>query len=186
MSAYTGGGRYSDRKTEEGYNDPTAYKAMGGYNVGEWVKGDIVEWERTNGTYGQAVVLSCHNKFCSAMELFEEEADENNHKVLSRSVMNGNAGKIISLYYNRITNLIKAMDDEPFAKLLEHVGLCMGTVGTVEKIVEKEVPVEKVKTVVKEIPTADSTEIAVKLARVEAERDTFKTLYMDLLKGGLA
>lgn len=174
-----------ERRNSEGYMDLTAYKAM--QNVGgikmEWVKGDIVKWERANGTMSQAVLISCHDGFSSILELQDEEPSENGHKIkVSGEVKHVDCGKIVMLWHNRIRALIESMGVEPFKKLQDHVGKCLGTDITTEPIVkEVEVPVEVVKEVEK-IVERDTPDTIIKIAKLEAERDTFKALYMELVQ----
>lgn len=173
-----------ERRNSEGYMDMTAYKAMqnfGGIKM-EWVRGDIVKWERANGSMSQAVLLSCHDGFASILELQDEEASENGHKIkVGGEVKYVDCGKIVMLWYNRIRALVENMKPEPFAKLQEHVGKALGTDITTEPIIkEVEVPVEVVKEVEK-VVEKDTMETIIKIAKLEAERDTYKNLYTDLM-----
>lgn len=170
------GYRKSDYYNHEGYADPTPHKAMKGIEVttAGYVAGDIVEWEKSNGSVAQAIVLSVHSRTYTALELFTEDVEENSHKIMSRMPMFCDAGRMIVLWPNRITGLVKTMEDEAFRKLIDHVGVILGCTKeiTVEKVVEKPVEVK-----VKE-PADERT-----LIKLETERDLYKDLYMRCMKG---
>lgn len=182
MSVPTTSGRYSDYYNEEGYKDPTAYKAMKGYNVNnEWVRGDIVEIETNTGYLNEYVLISCHEEYATGLLLKDEPNKENDHNVMSRTAKHCDVGKLTPCYYNRINKLVKSMDDGAFNTLLARVAQCLGTElkansDPVVKVVTKEVKVDD--------PRARA-EQEIKIAKIEAERDVYKELYMQLLKGDM-
>lgn len=167
--------RYNPWKNHEGYNDPTAYKAIYGEKNMDYVPGDIVEIELNNGLYRDCVIIATHMKQSTALMLVEDEAPENNHKVDDGTTMNCDVGRPITLYYDKIRRYMRSMPDEAFQSLLKHMVQALGYTGDGEPIV-KEVPV--VKEVVKEV-AADPTE----MIRVQTERDIYKDLYMRAMKG---
>lgn len=149
----------------EGYKDSTAGKAI--QNV-DWHPGDVVDWQRTvNGSIGQAVILSVHNGFSSALELQEMPNKENDHNVLARTPMHCDTGRIIVLWHNRITALIKTMDGDAFDKLLTHVGKVLGSVKVVTQVSDNSAEIE---------------ELRRNLMRTEVERDTYLNLYNKMIE----
>lgn len=166
MTVHTSGGRYSDYYTEEGYKDPTAYKAMMNYK-----NGDIVAFE-TNSGEREAVLLACFDGFATAVALADEE-HERDHKIISTALKHADCGRLMTIYYSRVTRYVKTMEVEAFKSLLKHIGATIGTnePQVVEKIVTKEVAKE----------AKDDTETIIRIAKLEAERDLYKQLYKEAL-----
>lgn len=174
-------GRFGDKYNNEGYLDMTAYLAMQGGHM-EYHKGDIVVIETNNGDEREMVLLSCHSEYATSVMLMDD-VQENDHKVLGATyIKHTDVGRLTTTFYSRIVRYCKTMGDTEFDKLLAHVGKVLGTDIDTEPII-KEVPVETIKEVVKEVPVADSTEMLLKVARLEGERDVYKAMYESLLKG---
>lgn len=168
-----------DMYNAEGHKDTTPYLAMKSKDKvkGDHFPGDIVEWEAGNGGIKQAVILSVHMRNVTALELFDTDVEENSHKVMSRTLMYCDAGRMIVLWNNRITGLVKTMEDDAYDNLLTHVGRILGCTKVVtETVTERvEIPVEKVVEV-----STEKADIKT-ITRLETERDLYKDLYTDLV-----
>lgn len=172
----------------EGYKDVTANAAIAnamGSRI-KYQRGDITYFTDRGGLDRTVVLLAVFDDFGIALELRDEESAERDYKVLVRTVMHADLGKIINVYFNKLHDVIKTMPDEALDNLITAVGRMLGCTPEPEiREVVKEVPKEVVKEVVKEVPAAVDNEAVEmgkeQLIRAETERDLYKGLYENML-----
>lgn len=197
MNVLTSGGRYSDYFTEEGYKDPTAYKAMKGQVMNEWQPGDIVQVELNNGTVTEMVLLSCHKTNASALILNDAAYKEHDIVIHSMTLKHADYGRITPCYYSRISKLLKAMDDESFNTLMTQVCNALYPSYRPQRSEDEHSTTETLK-VENPLQNAEANakiaelEMAIKIAglendakvaRLETERDLYKEWFTKLLNG---
>lgn len=196
------------RKNGSGYYDETAFKAIkntmknqkrGGstMNKGELYARDIVTVDCANGQQ-DFLLLKCHEDYATALMLREKPCKENNVKVVSKSVMYADAGRVAYVYYDKISGYVKTVKDLEFTGIQKMIITAMGLETACEEapapmpITEAEevvIPLELLETC-KEVTAchkmlsemvsmeANVKELKISNIRLEAERDVYKELFM--------
>ena len=191
--------RYGDKKNEEGYQDPTVFKALG--NQGKALAGEIWDYELNSGEMCKVLVINGNRAMAQILFL----SDESKSLETPRMVMVGAKAYFydpVLLQARRqrfLQRKVCQVNIVEFNKVRRDIAKALGLPRPkqtsvevpVEKIVEKrvEVPVEKIveKRVevpvevekIVEVPT-DSVDNVVK-AKLETEVKVYRRLYEELL-----
>lgn len=109
-----------DTKNAEGYLDMTAYKAIKNVDTGaELYKGDIMEYQRSDGQMKEVVILANHGKFSTVLMLSDNERLP--YAVKSRE-MRYTAPRMVNFVYNQfIGDLIRSMKMDEYNDLMAEV-----------------------------------------------------------------
>lgn len=174
--------RYDYKKTEEGYSDPTAAKALDNLDIyGSKIPGSVWKVQSSKGNDEEYLVIQSYrdcnlclqvmtgeegyNKLCCVLINLQEKKYVDCRKLVVKP----------ERYFAESTSGIDAKTfDKVRMKILNVIDI---PVQTVEKEVIKEVPVEKIveKEVIKEVPVeVDNSIDAVDLAILRRERDIYK------------
>lgn len=183
-----------------GYKDPTAYKAMRNMLNEErmgyygWSDGDIVNVNKADGRTQDFLLLKCGKEYATALMLVPNEPAENSLAIRSLSMKYADCGRPAYVFYDRINELIRSSTDEELeaarAAVAKAIGYAGGpssestdrrtdvtfenndTEGLANEIVEK----------VAEMLTRYTVDQET-LTRTKIERDIFKELYEQEIKG---
>lgn len=196
------------RKNGSGYYDETAFKAIkntmknqkrGGstMNKGEFYARDIVTVDCANGQQ-DFLLLKCHEDYATALMLREKPYKENSVKVVSKSVMYADAGRVAYVYYDKISGYVKTIKELEFTGIQKMIITAMGLEIACEEAPvpmpiaaaeEAVIPLELLETC-KEVKDCHKMlsemvsmevnvkELKTKNIRLEAERDVYRELFM--------
>jgi len=200
--------RYGDKKNDEGYNDGTAFKAISGH--GKALAGEIWEYELPRGEKTNVLVINSNKRI--AQILFLSDNEDTVQKTMEHPVKLEVGNKTYfydpmlvqsrKQWYLRsmICTLNIDIFNEVRGKIMEAMGM-PDRVVTVEKVVEKEVPVEVEKVVIKKVPVEKIVEVktpvipnddnldtlkAIELAKLRTEVEIYKNFcngFMDIMRG---
>lgn len=200
--------KYDYKKTEEGYSDPTAAKAMENFEKStgrfEYLPGEIYEYNNSNGSVEIVLVLAKVNSRATCLPIvkkFEEiwEIDIPEAKGLYWVDENG---QLSSAYYlpSKITikptkyfgDKLSAVSNKTLNEIKTEIALYLDLPTNVEKEVEVPVEVEKIveKVVEKEVPveTVKVVNAPVTTYAIDVDETTLKLLeqkasiYQDILE----
>lgn len=192
--------RYGDKKNEEGYQDPTVFKAIG--NQGKALAGEIWDYELNSGEMCKVLVVNGNRAMAQILFL----SDESKSLEMPRMVMVGAKAYFydpVLLQARRqryLQRKVCQVDIVEFNKVRRDIAKALGLPRPrqirevpVEKIVEKrvEVPVEKIvekrvevpveKIVEKRVEVPVPADDSVEIAKLQTEVKVYKRLYEELL-----
>ena len=180
------------------YYDPTAYKAivnvmkeekscMAKYNDGDIVIAAINGMPRI-----EYLLIRCFDGYATAYRLLGTPPTENSNTVRSRQLRYYDAGKFNFVYYDNIEEYVRTLSDDEMAEvrfsIVETLDLFLDERWNDSEdtpLVEPVVPDDKkLLDVIGSVneKLGGYVDDAKNIIRLEAERDVYKGLYLDLLK----
>lgn len=167
-------------RNSEGYYDPTAYNALlkvinhekEHKTMEKYFKGDLVRARQNNGLEKEYVIIAVHERYCTVLMLAED--DTLPIAIRCNVVKYTDPGMLQFMYTNNILSFIRALTDEEIDNLMKAVFYSLGWEGPDNE--KKPATKEDIKN------TKVLADTAIELAKVTAERDVYKSLYMQLLE----
>lgn len=86
-----------------------------------YLDGDIVTTNNAKFGEDELLLVKCHERYATALRLQENKPKENSVKVVSRTEMWGDTGKLGYIYYDKITGYIKTLPEEELDKVREKI-----------------------------------------------------------------
>lgn len=123
---------FPDLLNGSGCKDPTAFVAIKNIEnerrrngMGWFSDGDVVKYD---GGFDDAcaVLLKCHDKYCTALKLIDRVPDENVIEVIGKQKCWADAGKTIWLSNAKIQSLERTLSDVEFEAVKEAVSKALG------------------------------------------------------------
>lgn len=185
------GHKYSVKKTEEGYNDPTAAAVITKLDndiYGEFTPGDVWWVSASNGTTEKYLVIQSFAGCATCLQVISR--DKCNYNPVIHACVHLQYNEVVdcrrivskpSRYFLEKDENYRVTNFDTIKYMVANLNGLYAEPIEVEKIVEKkvEVPVEKI--VVKEVPvTLPSDEIELALAKQKA--DIYETVAWSLLR----
>lgn len=193
-----------------GYYDPTAYAALSNIQRKEvkgmeLYNGDILEYEKSNGSSCEVVILAVHDKYSTIISL--SDSDKLPYSVKCRGMRYTDPGMIQYAYNNKLSNYIRSMTDQEYVELMDAVVDSLGYEAKTVEVAKKDdasasVPAlsipaseiegcaltagdERKKTeeapyIAEVYQNIETEELKESLIKVQAERDVYKELYENL------
>lgn len=175
-----------------GYYDPTAYAALSNIQRKEdkgmeLYNGDILEYEKSNGSLCEVVILAVHDKYSTILSL--SDSDKQPYGVKCRGMRYTDPGMIQYAYNNKLSNYIRSMTDYEYAELMDAVVDSLGYEAKTVEVAKKVetpalcIPESEASTVVagvKPVQEPSVESFSEELTRTKAERDVYKELYENL------
>jgi len=184
-------------RNAEGYYDPTASLAIGRVEKEEKMinvhDGDVITVARAdgNGEY-EEVVLRCHTTYFTTYILYDGAQPEPSTTVRSRSIKYISAGRLAFARYSAVTGIVRTLSDAEYDALRRAAADALGLTDLC-KSVETEPVKEQEQTDEPDDTTATMLDIlytirdcvskadqdgsAERIARLEGERDVYKSLF---------
>lgn len=206
--------RFDYTKTEEGYSDPTAALAMSHLNDGEHKPGDIFDAMHSDGTSSEVIVINACSYRATVVpfirtfsDIYDNEISEMCPIVDSGRVLGYfNPGRITQKPLKYLGDKIGELTENELRSVRENLNKYLALIDytpktvVVEKVVEKEVPVEVEKIVekvvekevpvevIKEIPVEKVVEKIVEVPKVDDDyilkvlSEQRASIYKDILE----
>ena len=184
-------------RNAEGYYDPTTSLAIGRVEKEEKMinvhDGDVITVARTDGSGDyEEVVLRCHTTYATTYILHDDEQKELDTTVRSRSIKHISAGRLAFARHNAVTGFIRTLTDEEYdalrrtaADALGLTDLCQSAEPEPVKEQEPEPQADETAATMLDILYTirdcvckpDHSGSAERIARLEGERDVYKSLF---------
>ena len=185
-------------RNAEGYYDPTASLAIGRVEKEEKMinvhDGDVITVARMDGGDDyEEVVLRCHTTYATTYILRDDEQPEPDTTVRSRSIKHISAGRLAFARYSAVTGIIRTLTDEEYNALRQAAADALGLTDLCQSVEEPEPVKEQEQTAEPDDTTATMLDIlytirdcvckpdqggsAERIARLEGERDVYKSLF---------
>ena len=185
-------------RNAEGYYDPTASLAIGRVEKEEKMvnvhDGDVITVARAGGGEDyEEVVLRCHTTYFTTYILYDGAQPELDTTVRSRSIKHISAGRLAFARYSAVTGIIRMLTDEEYDALRRAAADALGLTDLCQSVEEPEPVKEQEQTAEPDDTTAtmldilytirdcvskaDQDDSAERIARLEGERDVYKSLF---------
>lgn len=181
--------KFGPDKNHEGYSDPTVFNAL--HNSGKALAGEIWDYELPRGEKTNVLVINSNKRI--AQILFLSDNEDTIQKTMEHPVKLEVGRKTYfydpMLVQSRkqwyLRNKVCTLNIDIFNEVRGNVMKTMGMpdrVVTVEKVVEKEVPVEVEKVVIKEVPVEKIVEVKTPVIPDDDNLDTLKSIELAKLR----
>lgn len=186
-----------EMRNAERYWDPTASLAIGRVEKEEKMidvhDGDVITVARADGGDDyEEVVLRCHTTYATAYILYDNVQSELDVTVRSRDIKHISAGRLAFARYSAVTGIIRTLSDAEYdalrraaADALGLTDLCQSAETEPVKEQESEPEADETAATMLDIlytirdcvSKADQGGSAERIARLEGERDVYKSLF---------
>ena len=129
---------FKSQYNHEGYLDMTAFAAMKNMYKGDdkmtaWHDGDIIKMQIPNGRSLYKLVVKSHERYVTALGLYDTESPENNHLVkVEGGPMYTDLGRLAYIKARDMDDAmyVDTMDGKAFDKLMRKLGATLGVPAT--------------------------------------------------------
>ena len=156
--------------------------------------GDVITVARAGGGEDyEEVVLRCHTTYFTTYILYDGAQPELDTTVRSRSIKHISAGRLAFARYSAVTGIIRMLTDEEYDALRRAAADALGLTDLCQSVEEPEPVKEQEQTAEPDDTTAtmldilytirdcvskaDQDDSAERIARLEGERDVYKSLF---------